>query len=99
MIVIIGLYYLLHLFVNDDTGLYGETYLDNTTIQGRILLMSLSIQQLLENKGITPKPEHLELLKARWEGMQSLRSHLEGIAIDDADIAVRSIPGGDHIDN
>ena len=25
--------------------------------------MSLSIQQLLENKGITPKPEHLELLK------------------------------------
>ena len=35
--------------------------------------MSLSIQQLLENKGITPKPEHLELLKTRWEGMQSLR--------------------------
>ena len=31
--------------------------------------------------------------------MQSLRSNLEGIAIDDADIAVRSIPGGDHIDN
>ncbi|EAZ84437.1 hypothetical protein BB14905_20750 [Bacillus sp. B14905] len=99
MIVIIGLSYLLYLFVIDDTGLYGETYLDNKTIQGRILLMSLSIQQLLENKGITPKPEHLELLKARWEGMQSLRSHLEGIAIDDADIAVRSIPGGDHIDN
>ncbi len=61
--------------------------------------MSLSIQQLLENKGITPKPEHLELLKTRWEDMQSLRSNLEGIAIDDADIAVRSIPGGDHIDN
>ncbi|WP_342531613.1 hypothetical protein MKY80_01400 [Lysinibacillus sp. FSL R5-0849] len=61
--------------------------------------MSLSIQQLLENKGITPKPEHLERLKVRWEGMQSLRNHLEGIVIDDADIAVRSIPGGDHIDN
>ena len=29
--------------------------------------MSLSIQQLLENKGITPKPEHLELLKTRWK--------------------------------
>jgi len=82
-----------------EIGLNRKTYLDNKIIQGRILLMSLSIQQLLENKGITPKPEHLELLKTRWEGMQSLRSHLEGIAIDDADIAVRSIPGGDHLDN
>ncbi|WP_107948543.1 hypothetical protein [Lysinibacillus parviboronicapiens] len=61
--------------------------------------MRLSIQQLLENKGIEAKSEHLELLKTRWEGMQSLRSNLEGVAIDDADIAIRNIPGGDHIDN
>ena len=61
--------------------------------------MSLSIQQILENKGITPKSEHLEQLKIRWEGMQSLRGNLEGIAIDDADIAIRNLPGGDHIDN
>ncbi|MET4561125.1 hypothetical protein ABIA69_002270 [Lysinibacillus parviboronicapiens] len=61
--------------------------------------MRLSIQQLLENKGIEAKSEHLELLKTRWGGMQSLRSNLEGIAIDDADIAIRNIPGGDHIDN
>ncbi|QGG49690.1 hypothetical protein [Lysinibacillus pakistanensis] len=61
--------------------------------------MSLSIQQILENKGITPKSEHLEQLKTRWEGMQSLRGNLEGIAIDDADIAIRNLPGGDHIDN
>ncbi|WP_409367652.1 hypothetical protein [Lysinibacillus sp. 38-6] len=61
--------------------------------------MSLSIQQLLENRGITAKSEHLELLQTRWESMQSLRSNLEGIAIDDADIAVRNIPGGDHIEN
>jgi hypothetical protein len=63
------------------------------------MLMSLSIQQLLENKGITAKSEHLELLKTRWESMQSLRSTLEGISIDDADIAIRNIPGGDHIEN
>jgi len=63
------------------------------------MLMSLSIQQLLENRGITAKSEHLELLQTRWESMQSLRSNLEGIAIDDADIAVRNIPGGDHIEN
>ncbi|MFJ7668752.1 hypothetical protein ACIQXI_16770 [Lysinibacillus sp. NPDC097195] len=61
--------------------------------------MSLSIQQLLENRGITAKSEHLELLQTRWESMQSLRSNLEGIAIDDADIAIRNIPGGDHIEN
>lgn len=61
--------------------------------------MSLSIQQILENKGITLKSEHLEQLKIRWEGIQSLRGNLEGIAIDDADIAIRNLPGGDHIDN
>jgi hypothetical protein len=61
--------------------------------------MSLSIQQLLENRGITAKSEHLELLQTRWESMQSLRGNLEGIAIDDADIAIRNIPGGDHIEN
>lgn len=61
--------------------------------------MSLSIQQILKKKGITPKSEHLEQLKIRWEGMQSLRGNLEGIAIDDADIAIRNLPGGDHIDN
>lgn len=59
--------------------------------------MTLSVKQLLENKGIQVKSEHLELLEARWKGMQELRGDLEGVNIEDADIALRNIPGGDHI--
>lgn len=60
--------------------------------------MSLSIKELLENKGIKPREEHLEILDTRWNGMAELRGSLDGVAIDDADIGVRNIPGGDHIE-
>lgn len=60
--------------------------------------MSLSIQALLENKGIKVKETHLETLEARWKGMQTLRGDLKDVKIDDADISVRNIPGGDHIE-
>ncbi|ARJ39707.1 hypothetical protein CSV71_11765 [Sporosarcina sp. P21c] len=59
--------------------------------------MSLSVQQLLESKGIQAKPEHLEILESRWNGMQKLRGTLENVKIEDADIGLRNIPGGDHI--
>ncbi len=59
--------------------------------------LTLSVKQLLENKGIQAKPEHLEILESRWKGMQELRGTLEGINIEDADIGLRNIPGGDHI--
>ncbi|AOV07514.1 hypothetical protein E2C16_04260 [Sporosarcina pasteurii] len=60
--------------------------------------MSLSIQELLKNKGIEVKEAHLDVLEARWTGMQALRGNLEHVKIDDADIGVRNIPGGDHIE-
>ncbi len=60
--------------------------------------MSLTIKELLENKGIKPREEHLEILEKRWNGMAELRGNLDGVAIDDADIAVKSIPGGDHVE-
>lgn len=60
--------------------------------------LSLSIKELLENKGITPREEHLEILETRWKGMQALRGDLKGANIDDADIALRNIPGGDHVE-
>lgn len=60
--------------------------------------MSLSIKELLENKGIKPREEHLEILDIRWEGMAALRGDLEGINIDDVDIGMRNIPGGDHVE-
>ena len=60
--------------------------------------MSLTIKELLENKGIKPREEHLEILEKRWNGMTELRGDLDGVAIDDADIAVKNIPGGDHVE-
>lgn len=60
--------------------------------------MSLSIKQLLENKGIKPREEHLEILERRRKGMAELRGDLSGVAIDDADIGMRNIPGGDHVE-
>ncbi|ETT81504.1 MULTISPECIES: hypothetical protein [Viridibacillus] len=60
--------------------------------------MSLSIQELLENKGIQVKKDHFESLQEKWEGIQALRGNLEGVNIDDADISLKNIPGGDHID-
>lgn len=60
--------------------------------------LALSIKEMLENKGIKPREEHLEILDTRWKGMAKLRGDLEGIAIDDADIGMRNIPGGDHVE-
>ncbi|MGM8366026.1 hypothetical protein ACLIBG_11190 [Virgibacillus sp. W0181] len=60
--------------------------------------MSLTVKQLLENKGIKPREEHLEILDKRWKGMQELRGNLEHANIDDADISLRNIPGGDHVE-
>lgn len=58
----------------------------------------MSVRQFLENKGIPVKEEHLEEIEERWKGIQALRGNLEGAKIDDADISLRNIPGGDHIE-
>lgn len=63
-----------------------------------MFLLSLSIQKLLNNRGIEVKETHLNVLEARWTGMQALRGKLEHAKIDDADIGIRNIPGGDHIE-
>ena len=63
-----------------------------------VFCLSLSIKELLENKGLKPRKEHLEILDTRWKGMAALRGNLDGVAIDDADIGMRNIPGGDHVE-
>lgn len=60
--------------------------------------MSLSVKEMLENKGIKPREEHLEILEKRWNGMAELRGDLKDVPIDDADIGIRNIPGGDHVE-
>jgi len=60
--------------------------------------LALSVQELLEDKGLTVKEEHLGKLENRWKGIQNLRGNLDNVNIDDADIGLRNIPGGDHIE-
>lgn len=60
--------------------------------------MKLSIREKLESKGITVKEEHLPLLKTRWASIQDLKKNIDSANLDDADISLRNIPGGDHIE-
>lgn len=59
--------------------------------------MTVSVQDILHAKGIRPGSEHLEKLEAKWAEIQELKGDLARINIDDADISLRNIPGGDHI--
>lgn len=60
--------------------------------------MSFSVKDTLAERGIHPSPKHLEKLEAKWEEIQGLKKNLDAVALDDADIAVRNIPGGDHVE-
>ncbi|GIN93983.1 hypothetical protein J6TS1_26140 [Siminovitchia terrae] len=60
--------------------------------------MKLSIQEKLEDKGITVKEGHLPLLQTRWDAIQDLKKKIDSANLDDADISLRNTPGGDHIE-
>lgn len=60
--------------------------------------MALSVKELLESRGIQVKEEHVAMLNKRWNELQQLKGNLERANIDDADISLRNIPGGDHIE-
>ena len=56
--------------------------------------MTLSVKEVLAAKGISQKPETLEKLESKWAEIQELKGNLK---LADEDIAVRNIPGGDHV--
>lgn len=59
---------------------------------------ALPIAATLAAKGVQPTPEHLRRLETKWAEIQTLAGDLTGADLDDADIAVRNIPGGDHVE-
>lgn len=59
--------------------------------------MSISVKEVLAEKGIHPSEQHLEKIEAKWAEIQQLKQGLENMNLNDADIALRNIPGGDHI--
>ncbi|HLR69121.1 hypothetical protein ACFQ1Y_05765 [Virgibacillus alimentarius] len=63
-----------------------------------MVCLSLTVRELLEDKGLKMQENHLRILKDRWEGLQVLKGDLDTIQVDDADIGLRNIPGGDHIE-
>ncbi|WP_269411558.1 hypothetical protein [Lentibacillus daqui] len=60
--------------------------------------LGLSIEQILTSKGIQIGEGHVNVLESRWQALEELKGNLENAKIDDADIAVRNIPGGDHVE-
>lgn len=58
--------------------------------------MQQSIEDALKAKGVTTSSEHLEKLEDKWAEILERRGDLTDIDLDDADIALRNIPGGDH---
>ena len=56
--------------------------------------MPLLVEKVLAAKGISPKPETLDKLESKWAEIQALRGKL---SLSDEDIALRNIPGGDHV--
>lgn len=59
--------------------------------------MALSVREVLAAKGVHPTDEHLAKLESKWAEISALKVGIEGLNIDDADIAVRNMPGGDHV--
>ena len=57
--------------------------------------MTVSIEALLAAKGIHPKPENIDKLENKWEEIQNLKGDLSNIALADADISLRNLPGVD----
>lgn len=58
--------------------------------------MSISIKDTLAAKGVHPSEEHLVIIEQKWNEYQQLKGDLEGVALDDADISLVNIAGGDH---
>lgn len=59
--------------------------------------MAQSVKDALASRGVHPTEEHLTKISAKWAEIEARKGTLEGAHLDDADIALRSIPGGDHI--
>lgn len=55
------------------------------------------VADLLAEKGITPGPRGLAAVERKYEEIQGLRGEVPSSLVNDADIALRNIPGGDHV--
>lgn len=60
--------------------------------------MTVTVEEVLRAKSIEPGPGHLPRLEAKWANINQLKGDLSEVPTEDADIALRNIAGGDHIE-
>lgn len=60
--------------------------------------MAISVQDALADKGVHPSADHLQKLEAKWSELQEIKGNLDDVPINDADIALRNMPGADHVE-
>lgn len=60
--------------------------------------MKEAIRYVLANRGIKVSTENLIILEKHWGALVHQRSRVQEVLLADSDIALRHIPGGDHID-
>lgn len=58
--------------------------------------MSLPIKDVLATKGIKTSGDSLARLESKWKEFEDLKGSLQGAKLDDYDISLKNIAGGDH---
>ncbi|WP_245569722.1 hypothetical protein [Gordonia shandongensis] len=58
----------------------------------------MSVADTLAARGLVPTAAELEKIEAKWAEISALKKDLATVDIDDADIALRNLPGGDHVE-
>ncbi|MEZ2659938.1 hypothetical protein [Aneurinibacillus aneurinilyticus] len=61
-------------------------------------MMKVILRDVLKSKGVQVSESHLDILEQRWQSIQYLKADIEHAVLDDYDIALTSIPGGDHVE-
>ncbi len=60
--------------------------------------MAKSVEAQLSAKGIKANPKTLAVVTRRWQAIQEMRKEITKGKINDADISLKNIAGGDHIE-
>ncbi len=58
--------------------------------------MSLPIKDVLAARGLKTSGESLTKLEKKWKEFEDLKGSLKGATLDDYDISLKNIAGGDH---
>lgn len=63
-----------------------------------MIFLKRTIQNQLKSKGVQVPAPHIDELVLRWQEIERLKGDQANALLDDNDIALRHIPGGDHIE-